>query len=130
MKPSVEQRHRLFVDNLIKCKFNQTEAYRLTYPKSSKKSCEDNSSRLIGYDRVQKILEEKIAEIGIDDIITKELILQNLLSLAKTSKREADRIRAWELLGKYRTLWQDKTSPQTIAIFNDIERELEARKVS
>lgn len=55
--------------------------------------------------QIAALIQERVEKA----IVTADEVLENLKQLAFESERDADRIKAWELLGKYLKLFTDKT---------------------
>lgn len=65
---SLSEKHKLFVRNLIEQKFNQTQAYLITYPNSSYDAARANSCDLIAKNSIKEAIEERkrVVESNID----------------------------------------------------------------
>lgn len=62
----LSKKHRAFVDEYFKTgpnRFNATEAYRATYPKSSYAAARANSARLIAKDSIRLEMERRMVEL-------------------------------------------------------------------
>ena len=100
-KTKLSLKDRLYLKNLEECKYNSTKAYIKTYPDSSY-----NSARA-GSTRKNKTV---IANVSNDVLkrVTPEYIIENIEEIAKSGKNEANKLRAWELLGKFKALFTEK----------------------
>lgn len=109
----VNYKHVLFVDNLIANKFNATIAYKLTYGVEYESAMVE-ASRLLRNDKIKKMIEDKLREFDIKNVVTIEFVLNNLVFQALNAKNSSDKIRANELLGKYLAMFTDKQEVSTI----------------
>jgi len=66
-------------------------------------------SRLETNDNIKIQIETERANVFDKSKITDEYILEGLNKIAKEGKQEANKVRAWELLGKYLAMFTDKT---------------------
>ena len=122
---SLSRKHRLFVDNLFKAYFNGKRAYLRTYPGVEDTTAEVNSCKLLSKTKINKAIDEKIKEGGLDKLLTEESLKKKALDLLEQGK-ESTKARILELLFKAQGLTKD-TTIQPIAIFSNVEKEL--RKV-
>ncbi len=103
----VNYKHVLFVDNLIANKFNATIAYKLTYGVGYESAMVE-ASRLLRNDKIEKMIEDRLRELDIKNVVTIEFVLNNLVFQALNAKKSSDKIRANELLGKYLAMFTEK----------------------
>ena len=80
----------------------------------------DNTARAIGSENLAKpAIRQAINAAMIREKITPEYVLSGLASLAEGSERDGDRIRSYELLGKYLKLFQidqENSTPTKIVL--------------
>lgn len=103
---------------------NMTKSVNKYYSCSSLKS-----AQVIGSKDVKPMLSKVMTPLS-DDLskkLTPEWILGHLTNLAQNSKRDSDRIRSLELLGKYKELglFKDVTESRTTQIVEKTESELD-----
>lgn len=109
MTRQADQRHRRFVNALIKHNFVAKHAYQEVYPDADDLSAESASARLMGEAHIQQMLKERMDELEIKELVTIEKVLLRLNREAEElNSRPADRIRANELLGKYLRMFGDE----------------------
>lgn len=79
-----------------------------------------NVAHAIGTENLQKpAIQQAINNAMIRQKITPEYVLSGISKLAETSERDGDRIRSYELLGKYLKLFQidqDNSTPTKIVL--------------
>ena len=103
-----------------------TRIYSRIYNNDNLNSCHVQASRILRNATFQRAMDEVMAELPIESVITKEKVLSQINKIALTSNKPADALKALELLGKYLNLWKD--SPQVaVGVFNEIEKELQQR---
>lgn len=120
-------RHQTFLSEYVQNGFNASKAYRdvyLTEDEGVSRAC---ASRLLTNENIQKALAELVNKI------TPEYVLSLISSIAMDGKRDSDRLRAMELLGKYHALFKDTTQNLNIhAITSDdlegLRKRLEDKK--
>jgi phage terminase small subunit len=71
----------------------------------SQKTAYSQGQRLLKNVEIQKALSGRIEEA----VITADEVLRDVKSIAKGAKRDQDRLKGYELLGKHLKLWTDKT---------------------
>lgn len=95
-------RQRLFAENYLASPNATQAAIKAGY---SKKTAASQGERLLRNVEIRRLVEKRVE----DAIVTADEVLTNLKALANGSERDGDRIKAWELLGKYLKLFTDKT---------------------
>ena len=75
---ALSKKHLEFIDNYFLCRFNQTDAYMKTYPKSSYDAARANSARLIADDNIQAEITRRLREKH----LTADMVLHNLAEQA------------------------------------------------
>lgn len=119
-KKKLSQRQEAFVRAYIQTN-DPTEAVRIAgYKTKNKPSMWVQSCRLLKNVKVQERIREIMDEVTQEFMGRAEDVLKNLEYLSKNAKRDADKIRANELLGKYFKLWKDS---QEITIKEPIFKE-------
>ena len=80
----------------------------------------DNTARAIGSENLAKpAIRQAIDKAMIRQKITPEYVLSGIANLAETSERDGDKIRSYELLGKYLKLFQidqENSTPTKIVL--------------
>ena len=113
-----KEKIKKFVDKYIESNFNASEAMR-GVSKAGKKAITVMATRYLQDDRVKKIIKEKLEQYQ-TGAVTKDLVLAGLLEIALDGKaKRSDRNRAYELLGKYLSLFKDKNIETNINIINE-----------
>jgi hypothetical protein len=110
-------KQRAFVDNYLLVN-NGSEACRLAGYKGD--NVHVTASRLLRNVVIKDALELRRQGIEQGLKVTEENIITNLLDLAKNAKRESDRIRSWELLGKYKGIFKEQAQ-HIVGIFNQLK---------
>lgn len=96
-------KQRLFVEAYL-ANPNATEAARRAGYAGN-----DVTLGAVGHENLKKPqIAEMLAERVQTAIITADEILQDVKGIAKTSERDADRLKAYEMLGKHLKMWTDK----------------------
>ena len=97
----LNDRQRLFVEAYL-TEANATKAaVRAGY---SKKTAYAQGARLLKKAEIQAALEKRVENA----VITADEVLQGIRGIALEGEREADRLRAFELLGKHLALFTEK----------------------
>lgn len=87
--------------------FNATQAaVRSGY---SEKTANRIASRMLSKVDIQKYIEQLKQELTKDTKVTVEWIAEQLTDIAIQSERDSDRIKALELLGKYKAMFTEKS---------------------
>jgi hypothetical protein len=89
--------------------FSRTEAYLAVHPDSTWESAVSNGLKYFNYPKIQNALKDMIA----DKVMTLDELLMQLGKIARDSKKDSDRIRALELLGRSQGLFVDRTDITT-----------------
>lgn len=103
-KRPLTTKQRLFIEAYL-ANPNATEAARKAGYKGN-----DNTLRSVGAENLAKpsianLLNERVEQA----IITADEILNGVKDIALKGKREADKLKAFELLGKHLAMWTDRT---------------------
>lgn len=98
-------KRKAFAKELFKNGFNKEKAYQTVYPAAGKETVRVNSSKLMETPEVQQEIEWRL------DSLTPESVLKRIDAIAGSAKRESDKLKALELLGKYLSLF--KTEQET-----------------
>ena len=118
---SINNRYRAFALEYIKNNFNGSAAYAKVYGVSASVG-KTEAVRILASTSFIRIYSEILAEIGFD--VSKEWILNEIVSLFKTGKKEATKSRMLELLSKIKALYKDST--QSVAVFTGLEAKEQA----
>jgi phage terminase small subunit len=98
------QKQKLFVEAYL-ANPNATEAARKAGYKGS-----DETLAVVGHENLRKPQISKLIEVRVETaIITANEVLHGVKKIALEGDRDADRLKAYELLGKNLKLWTDKT---------------------
>jgi hypothetical protein len=89
--------------------FSRTEAYKAVHPETTHDSAVSNGLRYFNYPKIQESLREMIQ----DKVMTSDELRTQLSNIARFSKKDSDRIRALELIGKTHGLFVDRTDITT-----------------
>jgi len=121
------KKHELFARNLVKYKFNQTKAYAATYPDSSYRAAQPDSSRLLNAITTDRALE-----------IMNEVDGASLSSLIKSLKDDLTATKPIIVKGKIKyvrdnaTIWDVKKSLlfKAYCVGNDKKERMEVQNVN
>jgi phage terminase small subunit len=102
MNGELTTKRRLFVEAYLASPNATQAAITAGY---SKKTAYSIGQRLLKNVEISKALEERIETA----IITTDEILTDVKSIAKSSDKDSDRLKAYELLGKHLAMWIDKS---------------------
>lgn len=127
----IHPRHRLFLAEYIRNGLNGTEAYKTVYKVENSSTANANSWRLLRNPIIQeeltRLLGEEMRGFG-----TKEYLSKRLHALSSDSKRDADKIRALELIAKIEGLLSDKSETNVNIAqkidTNELRKKLNTRK--
>jgi hypothetical protein len=100
--------------------FNASAAYREAYPESAAKSAESNAARLIGNDKVIDEIERRVGLTMASNEVDCDFVIGNLRRLATGAEKDADRLKALDMLGRYLNLWSDRPAPTMIQFNIDL----------
>ncbi|TXH40590.1 MAG: terminase small subunit [Desulfurellales bacterium] len=110
--PAVTERHKLFIEAYIATR-NATESAKAAG--YSPKSAHAQGNRLLKDAEIQKAVAIRVEKA----IITADEVLNGIKQIALTAERDADRLKAYELLGKHLAMWTTNIN----VIDNDIIRQ-------
>jgi hypothetical protein len=99
-----------FCHNLLICK-TKIEAYVKSYDTKTDNidTLYKEASDLAKQPKIKKRYEQLSAQAASAAVLTAQQILENLSALAQTAQKNTDKIRALELLGKYRKIFDEET---------------------
>lgn len=101
-------KQRRFADEYL-IDLNATRAYKAAYPSVKRdETARANASRLLTYANVQEYIREHMQQRQERTQITQDEVVNALKELAFGAEKEADRIRALELLGKHLGMFQPR----------------------
>ena len=95
----LSNKHKLFIDNLIKNKFNQTKAYRDTYPDCTKRSAEVSACQLLSNPSIERVVKSLIGE---------GLLVSRIYNLTHSLKDEIS-LKALDKLMRWKGLYEPET---------------------
>lgn len=101
---SLTQKQRLFVEAYL-ANPNATAAARTAGYKGNDKTLAQVAAENLRKPYIAELIKERVQ----DAIITADEILAGVKRIALKANRDADRLKAFELLGKHLVLWTDKT---------------------
>ncbi len=113
---NIEAKLQQFVDAYIVEGFNATKAALKCFHIGSKggtnaqRTAESMGSEYLRKPEVRRLLEQHLREKYADGAF----VIENLLRIARTATRDADRLKALELLGKTRAMFTDKQNVEFI----------------
>lgn len=101
-------KQRRFADEYL-IDLNATRAYKAAYPSVKRdETAAAAASRLLSYVNVQQYIREHMQQRQERVQITQDEVVNALKELAFNAEKEADRIRALELLGKHLGMFQPR----------------------
>ncbi len=101
MSDKLTTKQRLFVEAYLANPNATAAAISAGY---SKKTAKSQGQRLLTKVDIAKCVEKRVEQA----VITADEVLKDVKDIAKSAKRDADRLKAYEMLGKHLTLWTDK----------------------
>ena len=102
---TLNEKQKAFCQEYVK-DFNATQAgIRAGY---SKKTADRIASRLLGKVEVKTYIDQLKQNLTKDTKVTVEWIAEQLTDIAIHADKDTDRIKALELLGRYKTMFTDK----------------------
>ncbi len=107
MSNKLTTKQRLFVEAYL-ANPNATQAARKAGYKGNDKTLSVVGAENLAKPCIAKLLNERVEEA----IITADEILRDVKAIAKTSERDGDRLKAYEMLGKHLAMWVDKTQTE------------------
>lgn len=93
-------KHRRFVDGVVKT-WNPKKAYQKVYPDAAASTVSVNSCKLMQTNEIKEAIEWRLSDL------TPEYVLERISVIAGSAKRESDKLKALELLGKYLSLFKN-----------------------
>jgi phage terminase small subunit len=96
-------KQRLFVEAYL-ANPNATEAARRAGYAGNDKTLSVVGAENLAKPCISSLLTERVETA----IVTADEVLTNVKSIAQSSEKDSDRLKAWELLGKYLAMWTDK----------------------
>ena len=107
----MNERHKLFCQEMLKNKFNATKAYMAAYPDSSQESARRDGSRLLTNEDVQDYLNELTEKQEEKALVTVEEVINGIKEEIERAqdgdKTHAAVMKGWELLGKYLAIFTE-----------------------
>jgi len=103
---SAKLRHRKFAREYVENGMDAKAAYTKTYPEITERSAEVGGSRLLSDAEVQAEIKRRVEKIS------PEYIIDLIHGLAISAKRDSDKLRAAELLGKWQALFKETATNQ------------------
>lgn len=98
---------------------NATQAYLLCYPKAKHNSAGANASRLLKKDRIQAYIQSLVEALPPSQSVNVDYVIGGLKKLAESANVESNKVRAYELLGRYLKIFQDTAITNTILTAQD-----------
>jgi len=98
-----------FIEAYIQAGFNASAAAKVCFGIGSKggkddqRTAESMGSEYLRKPEVRELLEKRLREIA-----DPAFVIENLVSLAKNAKRESDKIKSLELIGKFLAMFTDR----------------------
>jgi len=114
----ITDKHKQFCRELLKNKFNQTDAYQKTYPKVSNATARANSYKLLTKTHIQeyldkiKLTQENKELVTIEEIVNgiKKVLTHCITEDETGGIKEQGALKALELLGKYKSMFTDNVN--------------------
>lgn len=103
-KDKLTTKQRLFVEAYL-ANPNATEAARVAGYKGNDRTLGQVGAENLKKPEIAKLIETRVEQA----VITANEILTDVKEIAKSARRDQDRLKAYELLGKHLKLWTDKT---------------------
>ena len=94
---------------------NATRAYKKVYQTDKDNSARANASKLLHKPEVQEYIQERLEEIRKEKIANADEVLITITDIMRNGKRNADKLKAAELLSKKYGLLVDKVEQKTDA---------------
>ena len=106
---ALNDKQRLFCHSLLKHKFNQTKAYKETYPDSSDESARRAASDLLTNVDVRQYVQKLKTELEESEIIEIIDIVKDIIKIKEDNMSENPQValKALELLGKYKKMFTE-----------------------
>ncbi len=117
---NVDKRYEAFVREYINNGFNGTKAYMEVY-KVKETSARSSSSQLLANINIKKELSKQLSEIGLDEYISREMVINNIETLLTTTPNDNVRARLIELQAKISGLLKEDTTIN-FGVFNGVEK--------
>ncbi len=96
----MKKSHKLFAQEYV-IDFNATAAYKRAGYKAKGNSAEANASRLLSNDKVKDYISQLQDEIADRNKISVDFVVNGIRDIALDGEQENNRLKAYELLGKY-----------------------------
>ncbi len=123
-------RHKLFVDNYIKCFFNATKAYLQTYPNATYDSARVMSSNFLTNINILNAIDERVQVLNWWDNFNDKAWAEMGFEMFKKCRNEGVKARIWEILAKAKNIFQENNAQVAIfQQFNDIEDKILKKRV-
>lgn len=97
--------------------YNKTKAHNTINPKATYRSNNNNST---AFHRRVMINNDLVSDFKLDSI-TPEYIIGEIVKVYASAVKPADKLRAQELLGKFKQLFNDNVNIQSNIIYNSID---------
>lgn len=121
-KDGLTRRNIAFCDRFIAGGLvDASKAYQEAYPKASVRTAQNNASSLLADTRIKAYIDKAIASLPATKTVSVEFVIAGIKNLALTATREADRIHAYELLGKYLKIFKETEVTQNILTVDDLK---------
>ena len=103
MSNKLTTKQRLFVEAYL-ANPNATDAARKAGYKGN-----DKTLSVVGAENLAKPCIAEQLKVRVEEaIVTADEVLTNVKILAQSAERDGDKLKAWEMLGKFLKLWTDK----------------------
>ena len=110
-KTPMTMKQELFCQNIFKG-MSQRDAYKESYntEHTTDKSIDELSCRLASEIKIKSRIEQLKQKLENKTIVTVDYVLKGIKEIAeKNEARDNDKLKAYELLGKYKAMFTDKT---------------------
>lgn len=116
------RRVKAFAKEYARNGFNGTRAYLKVRPDVTVRSATVLSSRLLTRVDMDQVIGEVMGSPDVLKEVTPEFVLGKIKSLAAEARRDSDKLKALELLGKWLNLFKDKEIQNNLVLqLNDLE---------
>jgi len=100
---TLTQKQKRFCDEYVIDLNAKQAAIRAGY---SEKGAKENASRMLTYANVKEEVKKLQSEVGIRNEITADFVLNGIKDIALDGEQETNRLRAFEMLGKYAGIYE------------------------